>query len=90
MFLLGQCGFNKWNDLLQYLGLPMNYIRQMSDSMKVEVLAQWIANQQPSWEVLVSCVEKCDMMAANYMRRELNIAPPAGMLEEHQQNAYGM
>ena len=90
MSILDKCGLDKWNTLLQYLDLPsMDHIQQVSpisDSMKlvlVTALDQWITDQRPSWEVLVSAVEKCGAIdTANNMRRELGITAPAGMLEE--------
>lgn len=69
--------------MLHHIGLPLEQSVIM-DSMKVEVLGQWIADQQPSWEVLVSSVEKCGGVdIADNMRRELNITAPHGTLEEH-------
>ena len=83
MLLFGRCGFGKWDELLHYLGLPLEYVQQMSQSKKLEALDQWITIQRPSWEVLVSAVEKCGAIdTANNMRRELGITAPAGMLEE--------
>ena len=83
MLVLSQCGFDKWDELLHYLGLPLEYVQKISDSKKLEALDQWITIQRPSWEVLVSAVEKCGAIdTANNMRRELGITAPAGMLEE--------
>ena len=83
MLVLSECEFDKWDELLHYLGFPLENVQQMSDSKKLEALDQWITNQRPSWEVLVSAVEKCGAIdAANNMRRELGITAPAGMLEE--------
>ena len=83
IFMLNQCGFKKWDELLHYLGLPLNYVQKMSEPEKLEALGQWITIQRPSWEVLVSAVEKCSAIdTANNMRRELGITAPAGMLEE--------
>ena len=81
--LLSQCGFDKWDELLHYLGLPLEHVQQMSYFDKMGPVTQWITDQQPSWEVLVSAVEKCGAIdTANNMRRELGITAPAGMLEE--------
>ena len=83
MLVLNNCGFDKWDELLHYLGLPLEYVQQLSQSKKLEALDQWITIQRPSWEVLVSAVEKCGAIdTANNMRRELGITAPAGMLEE--------
>ena len=83
MLLFGRCGFDKWDELLHYLGLSLEYVQQMSQSKKLEALDQWITIQRPSWEVLVSAVEKCGAIdTANNMRRELGITAPAGTLEE--------
>ena len=83
MLVLSQCGFNKWDELLHYLGFPLEYVQQMSAFEKMGPVTQWITDQRPSWEVLVSAVEKCGAIdTANNMRRELGITAPAGMLEE--------
>ena len=79
-------GFNHaryWYKLGAYLEVPLEERRRLkklakesSDCFDVleEMLDWWITNNQPSWETLITSVEKCgDTSTADNMRKHLEL-----------------
>ena len=73
----------QWSNLARHLGVPLSERKQLIETatrtqdyltILEETLEWWISNQQPSWELLISSVEKCsDSSTADNMRKQLGL-----------------
>ena len=84
--MLSTGGFNSkkhWSTLGGILEIPQTEKKQLwklltkepgvdSDDILQQILDWWITNKQPSWETLISSVERCgDTKTADYLREQL-------------------
>ena len=82
--ILEKSGFkieDQWSKLARHLGVPLaerekliEIAAKTHDYLTVleETLEWWISNQQSSWEMLVSSVDKCsDSSTADNMKKQL-------------------
>ena len=84
--VLEESGFKikeQWSKLARYLGVSLSEREKLielaartQDYLTVleKALEWWISNQQPSWEMLISSVEKCsDTSTASNMKKQLGL-----------------
>ena len=84
MTVLIKSGFivkEQWSNLARHLGVPLSERKQLIETatrtqdyptVLEETLEWWIGNQESSWEILISSVNKCgDSSTADNMRKQL-------------------
>ena len=84
--VLEKSGFvvkEQWSNLSRHLGVPLSEREKLIElaaktqdylTILEKALEWWISNQQSSWEILVSSVEKCsDSNTTSSMKKQLGL-----------------